>query len=105
MIVAIVKFGLSRPASREQAKEAFIATSSKYLNLKGLTQKYYLISDDGLTAGGVYIWESKADAMKLYTADWEAFILEKYGSRPSVTYFESPVVVDNKTGKVMTEFE
>ena len=33
----------------------------------------------------------------MYTDSWKAYVREKYGTDPSVTYFDSPVVVDNLT--------
>jgi hypothetical protein len=47
--------------------------------------------------------EVAADAEKLYNADWKKFIQERYGAEPSVTYFESPVVVDNVAGSIQTD--
>lgn len=44
-------------------------------------------------AGGAYLWKSKKDAAELHTKEWESVIRERYGALPTVTYFESPVVV------------
>jgi len=30
--------------------------------------------------------------------------LQKYGTEPSVTYFNSPVIVDNLLGKIVKDF-
>ncbi|MBT6095723.1 MAG: monooxygenase, partial [Rhodospirillaceae bacterium] len=29
------------------------------------------------------------------TAEWRAMIKDRYGAEPEITYFESPVIVDN----------
>ena len=68
----------------------------------GLIRKYYLLSEDGQTAGGVYLWKSREAAEQLYTDDWKAFILQKYLTRPLITYFASPVIVDNLVGQIIT---
>jgi len=34
---------------------------------------------------------------------WEDFVRERYGAPPSVTYFESPVVVDNVTNEIVSD--
>jgi len=39
----------------------------------------------------------------MYTESWRSFVREKYGNDPTVTYFESPVVVDNVTQQVLTD--
>ena len=46
---------------------------------------------------------SKQAAESFYSDDWKAFILDKYGAAPSLTYFISPVVVDNFIGEIISE--
>lgn len=41
----------------------------------------------------------------MYTESWHAFVREKYGTHPTVTYFESPVVVDNVVQQILTDEE
>lgn len=103
MITALIQFRLPQPVTRSQAREIFLSTAPKYRETPGLIRKYYLLSLDGGTGGGVYLWQSREDAERLYSADWKKFILEKYGSEPSVTYFESPVIVDNLTGEIIRD--
>jgi hypothetical protein len=103
MIIALVQFRLPQPLSREEAHEIFMGTAPKYRKLPGLIRKNYILSQDGRTAGGIYLWNSQADAQRLYTDEWKTFIIDKYGAPPSVTYFESPVMVDNVAGEIVTE--
>ena len=102
MITAFVQFKLPQPLSREKAREIFLTTAPKYREMEGLIRKYYMLSQDGETAGGVYLWNSQEDALRLYTAEWKTFIFDKYGALPSGTFFESPVVVDNTTGEIIS---
>lgn len=103
MITALVQFQLPQRITREKAREIFSSTAPKYREIHGLIRKYYTLSEDGGSAGGVYLWESRAHAERLYTEEWKKFIRDKYGAEPSVTYFESPVVVDNAAGVVITD--
>ena len=103
MITAIVQFKLSQPITRERAREIFLSTAPRYRETPGLLRKYYVLSEDGGTAGGVYLWKSKKEAESLYTKHWEDFVRGKYGAPPSVTYFESPVVVDNVTHEIISD--
>ena len=103
MITALVQFKLPEPMSPENAQAVFAETAPKYREVKGLIRKYYLLSEDGATAGGVYLWESREAAEQLYTDDWQAFIMQKYGTMPSVTYFTSPVIVDNLVGQIIMD--
>jgi len=100
---ALVQFKLPQPVTREKAQQLFVGTAPKYREISGLIRKCYLLSEDGATAGGVYLWKSKKDAEGLYTTDWVNAIRERYGALPSVTYFESPVVVDNLTKEVISD--
>lgn len=103
MITTLVNFKLPLPVSREKAKELYLVTAPKYREIAGLVRKYYLLTEDGGTGGGVYLWKSKADAEKLFTAEWKQFIKERYGAEPVITYYESPVLVDNLTGEISSD--
>jgi hypothetical protein len=103
MITALIQFKLPKPVTRAQAQEIFLSTAPKYRGIPGLIRKYYLLSLDGGTGAGVYLWKSRQEAEQLYTAEWKKFIFDKYGSEPTVTYFESPVIVDNLTGEIIRD--
>jgi hypothetical protein len=105
MIIALVQFRLPTPLSREEAREIFSGTASKYRNIPGLIRKNYILSHDGGTAGGMYLWNSQAEAERFYSHEWKQFIIDKYGAPPSVTYFESPVMVDNVVGEIVVDDE
>ena len=62
MITALVQFSLPEAITRAQAREIFRNTAPRYLDMPGLVRKYYILSEDGRTAGGMYLWRSRADA-------------------------------------------
>ena len=103
MITTLVQIKLSETLPLDKARDIFASTAPKYIEIQGLIRKYYLLSEDGETAGGVYLWESRKAAETLYTDEWKKFILQKYGSEPSVTYFNSPVIVDNLLGEIIKD--
>jgi hypothetical protein len=103
MITTVTTFRLPTPLTRDEARGIFQSTAPKYRGVAGLLRKCYVLSDDGRTAGGIYLWKSRADADAMYTDSWRAFVREKYGSDPSITYFESPVVVDNVAGEIVSD--
>ena len=103
MITTLVQIKLSETLSLNKAQDIFATTAPKYIEIQGLIRKYYLLSEDGETAGGVYLWKSREAAEMLYTEEWKRFILQKYGSEPSVTYFYSPVIVDNLLGEIIKD--
>jgi hypothetical protein len=102
MITVIVQFDLLEPVSRERAQELFLGTAPKYREAPGLVRKYYLLSENGATAGGAYLWESREEADRMYTGEWRQHIARTYGAEPRVEYFETPVVVDNIVGDIET---
>lgn len=103
MITTVVQFRLPEPITPEQARETFSSTAQRYLGVAGLIRKQYLLSEDGRHAGGVYLWSTRADAEKLFTEDWKKFVTDKYGSEPVIAWFATPVLVDNVSGKIVTQ--
>lgn len=95
MITAIVQFPLQGPITPEKAEQLFNASAPRFRGLPGLVRKYYLLSEDGRSAGGVYLWESRAAAEAVYTPEFRRSIAERYGSEPTITFYDSPVIVDN----------
>lgn len=103
MITALVQFKLLAPVTRDKAKEIFLDAAPRFRDVRGLIRKYFLLSEEGGTTGGVYLWKSREDAESFYTGGFKQWIVERYGSEPSITYFESSVIVDNLTGKVVKD--
>ena len=61
-VTAIVRFALPEGKTREAATAAFEASAPLYRGVQGLIRKYYLLSEDGRTGGGVYLFNSREDA-------------------------------------------
>jgi hypothetical protein len=100
MIVTTVTFRLPQAMTLAEITETFKATAPKYRGVPGLLRKSYWLSEDGMRAGGIYTWTSRADADRLYTAEWKAFVESKYVSPPTIEYLHSPVTVDNRDGSI-----
>ncbi len=96
MLVTIVTFQLSRAHTPAEMSTTFQSTAPKYQDVPGLLRKNYFVSEDGRRAGGIYVWASRADADRLYTAEWKAFVESKYGAPPTIEHLASPVMVDNR---------
>lgn len=100
MITAVVQFKLPEGTTLEDAKARFQSTAPLYLGHAGLARKYYLFDAEAGTGGGCYLFEDRAAAEALFDDAWRARIKEKYGSEPEIRFFESPVIVDNKSGEI-----
>jgi hypothetical protein len=103
MITVITSFQFPEPVTRDEARSLFLKAAPKYRDVTGLFRKYYILSEDGTAGGGVYLWHSRAEAEAMYTESWKALARKTYGADPLVTYFESPVVVDNVTHEILSD--
>ena len=54
MITVFTTFTLPKPITREEARSIFLSTAPKYRGVQGLFRKIYVLSEDGVTVGGVY---------------------------------------------------
>ncbi len=102
MITAIVQFKLPDETTLEDAKAIFEGSVAKYEGLPGLVRKYYLFGEGGV-AGGVYLWQSREAADAVYTPEWRDMIKERYGAAPQISFFDTPVIVDNAALAVAAE--
>lgn len=100
MITAIVRFPLAKGTTRDAAKTLFETSAPTFQKTPGLIRKYYLFGD-GPTGGGVYLWESREAAERLYTPEWRKSLAQRVGAEPEIQFFESPVIVDNNTGEII----
>jgi hypothetical protein len=103
MITAVVRFKLPATMDAAKAAEVFRASAPKYQGLAGLVRKYYLFDAESRTGGGCYLWESREAAERVYNAEWRKMITERYGSPPEISFFETPVIVDNSLGKTILD--
>jgi hypothetical protein len=95
MITVIVNFPAPAGATVESMWDAFKTTAPNYEGLPGLVRKSYLFDPENGIGGGAYLWESREQAEAFYDEAWRKRIEDKYGSQPVISFFESPVIVDN----------
>jgi hypothetical protein len=105
MIVAIVTYTFAEPVSVKDVKRAAARGAQRYLNLPGLLRKNYCLSEDGLRASGIYVWESRTRAETFYSAEWKVAMTRQYGVAPEIVYLHSPVMVDNAAGRIVVDEE
>jgi hypothetical protein len=103
MITEIVLFNLPAGTTRAQAVDRFRKTAPIWAANTELVRKNYLFDANGPRAGGVYLWPSVEAAKRAHDEAWLAGVEKAFGNRPVITYFETPVVVDNALGQVIEE--
>jgi hypothetical protein len=102
VVVTQTNFNLSSEFTKERARQVFADAGQKFLGMKGLVRKYFMLTEeDGGTASSIYLWEDRSYPEGFYTDEWYDFIEEKYGHRPTVSYFDCPVIVDNLTDQIL----
>ena len=99
-VIAIVSFRLPQKQTLDQATATFQSTAPKYLNLPGLLRKNYFLAEDGMRAGGIYLWESRQAAERVYSPEWKAMVKGKYGNDAEIVFVDTPVLVDNEQGRI-----
>ena len=94
MITAIVRFPLPPGLSSEDVTRAYEHSAPQFQGAPGLVRKYYLHGADQ-TGGGVYLWESREAAEAMYSDAWRQRIAERFGTPPTIEYFDTPLIIDN----------
>jgi hypothetical protein len=62
MIAVLTRFQLPKAITHEEARRTLLSTAPKYQGVIGLFRKYYYLSEDRKTVGGIYLWNSRAEA-------------------------------------------
>jgi hypothetical protein len=99
MITAIVRYKLPASIDHDACLAHFAKIAPGFREAKGLISKHFIWSESG-TAGGVYQWQTLADAKAFYSGPWLKGIVERYGMQPEIEYFTVFAVTDNDEGSV-----
>lgn len=102
MTTAIVHFPLPPGATIDAVKSGFLGIAPLFQQPPGLLRKYFLLSADGETGGGVYLWTSRQAAADFSETTIRSMIKEKFHVEPAITYYETPVVVDNISAQILS---
>lgn len=102
MITSITRFPLPSGLDRDAIVADIRKTLHVYRGCPGLLRKYVGIDLERGYGLGIYLWESRVPADAYYS---RAMIKmkEQLGVEPEVSFFDTPVVVDNLSGEVQIE--
>lgn len=101
MITATVRYKLPASIDHDACRAHFHKIAPGFQPVKGLLSKHFIWSESGW-AGGVYQWETREDAKAFYSGAWLDGIVERYGMKPQIEYYEVFAVTDNTRGTVQT---
>jgi hypothetical protein len=100
MITAIVQYRLPPSIDQAACAEHFRAIAPGFRTVPGLIRKQFIYADDGW-AGGVYLWQTRADAEAFYSGPWRDGIRARYGMDPVIRYFHTACITDNAAEQVL----
>lgn len=101
MITELVLFDLPDGMTREQVVADMRGSAPNWRTATDLIRKNYLYDAENGQAGGAYLWRTREAAQRSHDEVWRARIMKTYGSKPTIRYFETPLVVDNTVQKVI----
>jgi len=96
MITEIVTFDIPEGMDHDRVVALFEESAEIWRAHPKLHRKNYLYDPEQGIAGGVYTWDSVADAQEAHGAAFLARVAGTFGSKPRFQYFETPVVVQNR---------
>jgi hypothetical protein len=102
MTTTIIQYRLPAGVPVDAVKSGFLEVAPDFKSPSGLLRKYFLLSDDGATGGGVYLWTSRQSARDFSEGTLRPMIKEKFHVEPSIAYFDTPVVVDNVSSEILS---
>jgi hypothetical protein len=80
-------------------REHFHKIAPDFREVTGLISKHFIWTESGW-AGGVYQWNRFEDAKAFYTGPWLKGIIQRYGMKPQIDFYEVFAVTDNTCGRV-----
>ena len=101
MIIVKVTFQIPKEQDLKALKRKFEETAPMYQNAEGLIRKNYICDIDKSVGGGIYCFEKKEHADSWFDRNRIEWLTDRY-SKPDIEYFDSPVIVDNVLGEILT---
>ena len=95
-VAVVVAINIPPGLARTQIEGLFKQQSPAFQKLPGLKQKYFTVNAN--QAGGIYLFASRAAAEAFFTTQWTEQVTKTYGSKPNVTYFDAPVIIQGPAG-------
>src|SRR5438552_1627200 len=102
MVTTITRFALPPGVPAEAINKGLREVAPHFTKPRGLIRKYFLVSLDGTTGGGVYLWKSLEVAREFSEGPLRAMIRDAFKVEASITYFNTPVIVDNVTSEILS---
>ena len=102
MICEIVRFQVREGATRNDVLSDARSVATRWRQEPDLIRKHFLFDGDRETIG-MYLWKSRDAAEKAHDETWRQRVRDTHGSEPSISYFDTLMIVDNWADSV-TEY-
>ncbi len=102
MICEIVRFKVRPGMTREEVLEDARSVAPRWRAEQDLIRKHFLF-DGAEESLGIYLWKNRAAAEAAHDDAWRQRVRDVHGSEPSISYFETLMIVDNLAEEV-TEY-
>src|SRR5690242_15484734 len=99
MIKGIARSQLPPTVHAARRADLYHGSAPNNEGMMDLARKDYQVAAETRTGGGRYLWESREAAERVYNTEWRKMIADRYGAPPEISFFETPVIVDNSLGK------
>ncbi len=103
MITEYVLFSVPADSSRDEIVAGMHDIAPRWRTEPDLIRKTFVYDSAASQAGAFYLWKNRASAEAAHGEAWRERIRSTYGSEPTIRYFETPLVVDNAIGAVVSE--
>jgi hypothetical protein len=101
MIVELVTFKAPPGADWDDILTDTRAVIPRWRANPDLLRKHFLLSDDGLECGGLYVWPTREAAEAAHDAVWRAAVEQRTGAPPIIRYFQLQMLLDNEAGTLV----
>ncbi|TSA41697.1 MAG: hypothetical protein D4R58_01090 [Betaproteobacteria bacterium] len=97
MHTVMLTINVNEGTSKQDILQQIEASGSENKGIAGLIRTYFGITADCKSVVEIYLWQSKLDAEKFFTHEWDASVSRRWQSAPMRWQdFETPLVVDGK---------
>ena len=101
MISELVMFDLPEGMTRAEVVQGMREVAPAWRSNPDLIRKTFLYDPANSRTGALYLWKTRTAAEAAHDAAWRQRVMDRYGSVPTLQYFETPLVVDNALGQTI----
>jgi hypothetical protein len=102
MITAVVTAPLPQGFTYEKYAANVSKIADGFRTVPGLIRKNFLYSEEQRIGGGIYLWENQAAAEACYAGIWRDNFRNIFGVDPQIDFYQTPIVVDNRVGEIVS---